>query len=145
MLSGILQQDGLQVTSFQNAEDALALMSAQVAEKGPPDVIVTDLYTPGLDGWQFCQLLRSMEYPSFNTTPILITSPASSSADAREVISSLGANGFLTAPYTPSALRSEVRKLMQRQEPQDTATVLIVTSDQERGMTLRTAFEGHGY
>ncbi len=30
LLSGILQQDGLQVTSFQNAEDALALMNPQV-------------------------------------------------------------------------------------------------------------------
>ncbi len=108
-------------------------------------MIVTDLYTPGLDGWQFCHLLRSMEYPSFNATPILITSPDSSKADAREVISSLGANGFLAAPYTPSALRSEARKLMRRQEIQDTATVLIVTSDQDRGMTLRTTFEDHGY
>lgn len=114
LLSGILQQDGLQVTSFQNAEDALALMNAQVAEKGPPDVIVTDLYAPGLDGWQFCKSLRSVEYPSFNATPILITSPDSSGANSQEIISSLGANGLLTAPYTPADLRSKVRKLLHR-------------------------------
>ena len=61
MLPGILQQDSLQVTSYENAEDALVLMNSQIDEKGPPDVIVTDLYTPGLDGWRFCRLLRSME------------------------------------------------------------------------------------
>ena len=52
MLSGILQQDGLQVTSYENAEGALVLMNSQVDKKGPPDVIVTDLYTPELDGWR---------------------------------------------------------------------------------------------
>ena len=145
LLSGILQQDGLQVTSFQNAEDALAQMNSQVEEKGPPGVIVTDLYTPGLDGWRFCRLLRSMEYAAFNATPILVTSPALSGADPREIISSLGANGILTVPYTPSELRSKVRKLLQRHEPQDSETVLVVTSDQERGIRLKDAFEGHGY
>ena len=108
MLSGILQQDGLQVTSYENAEDALVLMNAQVDEKGPPDVIITDLYTPGLDGWRFCQLLRSMEYPAFNSTPVLVTSPAMSGVDPREVLSSLGANEFLTAPYDSSGLLSKV-------------------------------------
>ena len=46
LLSGILRQDGLQVTQYENAEDALALMTSQVEEQGPPGVIVTDLYTP---------------------------------------------------------------------------------------------------
>ena len=114
MLSGILQQDGLQVTSYENAEDALVLMNSQVDEKGPPDVIVTDLYTPGLDGWQFCRLLRSTEYPAFNSTPILVISPALSGADPRDLLSSLDANEFLTTPYDPSGLLSKVRKLLQR-------------------------------
>ncbi len=145
MLSGILQQDGLQVTSYENAEDALVLMNSQVDEKGPPDVIVTDLYTPGLDGWRFCRLLRSMEYPAFNSTPILVTSPALSGADPREVLSSLDANEFLTAPDDPSGLLSKVRKLLQRQQPQIDATVLVVNSDEERGATLKHAFQNRGY
>ena len=145
MLSGILQQDGLQVTSYENAEDALVLMNSQVDEKGPPDVIVTDLYTPGLDGWRFCRLLRSMEYPAFNSTSILVTSPALSGADPREVLSSLDANEFLTAPDDPSGLLSKVRKLLQRQQPQIDATVLVVNSDEERGATLKDAFQNRGY
>ena len=47
LLSGILRQDGLQVTQYENAEDALALMTSQAEEQGLPGVIVTDLYTPG--------------------------------------------------------------------------------------------------
>jgi len=145
MLPGILQQDSPQVTSYENAEDALVLMNSQIDEKGPPDVIVTDLYTPGLDGWRFCRLLRSMEYPAFNSTPILVTSPALSGADPREVLSSLDANEFLTAPYDPSGLLSKVRKLLQRQQPQIDATVLVVNSDEERGATLKDAFQNRGY
>ena len=144
MLSGILQQDGLQVTSYENAEDALVLMNSQVDEKGPPDVIVTDLYTPGLDGWRFCRLLRSMEYPDFNSTPILVIPPALSGADPREVLSSLDANELLTAPYDPSGLLSKVRKLLQRQQPQIDVTVLVVNSDEERGATLKHAFQNRG-
>ena len=145
MLSGILQQDGLQVTSYENAEDAPVLMNSRVDEKGPPDVIVTDLYTPGLDGWRFCRLLRSMEYPDFTSTPILVIPPALSGADPREVLSSLDANELLTAPYDPSGLLSKVRKLLQRQQPQIDATVLVVNSDEERGATLKDAFQNRGY
>ena len=145
LLSGILRQDGLRVTSYENAEDALASMNSQVADQGPPGIIVTELYTPGLDGWRFCRLLRSMEYAAFNTTPVLLTSPALSGADPHDVIPALGANGFLTAPYTPADLISNVRKLLQGHQPPDCATVLVVTSEQDRGETLKTAFEGHGY
>ena len=145
LLSGILRQDGLQVTQYENAEDALALITSQAEEQGLPGVIVTDLYTPGLDGWRFCRLLRSVEYAAFNTTPILITSPALSGADPQEIISSLGANGFLTDPYTPADLRSKGRKLLQRHDTQDRLTVLVVTSDEQRGLGLKDAFQSHNY
>ncbi|MFP6636123.1 MAG: hypothetical protein VCB79_09395, partial [Dehalococcoidia bacterium] len=111
----------------------------------PPDVVVTDIYTPGLDGWRFCRLLRSLEYPAYNSTPILVTSPALSGADPRQVLSSLDANEFLTTPYNPSGLLSKVRKLMQRQQPQIDETVLVVDSDEERGATLKDTFQNRGY
>jgi len=91
------------------------------------------------------RLFRSMEYPAFNSTPILVTSPALSGADPQEVLSSLDANEFLTAPYDPSALLSKVRNLLQWQQPQIDATVLAVNSDEERGATLKDAFQNRGY
>lgn len=46
VLSGILQQDGLQVTSYENVEDALVLMNSQVDEKGPLDVLLPTYTRP---------------------------------------------------------------------------------------------------
>jgi len=86
-----------------------------------------------------------MEYPAFNSTPMLVIFSALSGADPREVLSSLDANEFLTAPYDPSGLLSKVRKLLQRQQPQIDATVLVVNSDGERCATLKDAFQNRGY
>ena len=86
-----------------------------------------------------------MEYPTFNLTPILVTSPDLSGAYTREVLASLGANEFLTASSDPPGLGSKVLKLLRGQQPQIIAKVLVVTSDEERGATLKDAFENRVY
>ena len=55
VLSGLLRKDGFETQMFETAQDALAAMD----QERPPDLIVTDLYMPGIDGWRFCRLLRS--------------------------------------------------------------------------------------
>ena len=77
--SAILEEDGLNVISARSVKDALEVM----AEYGPPDVIVTDLYMPGIDGWRFCRLLRSSEYSIFNKVPILVVSATFGGEHAR--------------------------------------------------------------
>ncbi|MBM4341670.1 MAG: response regulator, partial [Deltaproteobacteria bacterium] len=52
ILSGLARKAGLEPLSFTGAEAALAAMKPE----DPPDIIVTDLYMPGLDGWRFCRL-----------------------------------------------------------------------------------------
>ena len=70
MLAGLLRKEGIDATAFESAEAALADMNAA----RPPDLIVTDLYMPCIDGWRFCRLLRSPEYEAFNTVPIPVVS-----------------------------------------------------------------------
>jgi len=73
ILSGLLRKNGIDAMDFNSAEVALSSMNPST----PPDLIITDLYMPGIDGWRFCRLLCSPEYVAFNEVPILPT-PASS-------------------------------------------------------------------
>ena len=55
LTSGLLEKDGLKVESFSGAEEALKA----IAGSNLPNIIITDLHMPGIDGWRFCRLLRS--------------------------------------------------------------------------------------
>ncbi len=141
LASAILAKDGFCVLPCHSSEEALRLMS----EQGPVDVIVTDLYMPGIDGWRLCRLLRSPEYAAFNMIPILVVSATFSGTEAEEVTVKLGANAFLAAPYEPAALRARVRDLLAGRRPQAATHVLIVDSSPEQAQSLRRTFEAHGY
>ena len=51
----ILARDGFETLSCLGAEEAIA----RLGERGKVELIDTDLYMPGIDGWGFCRLLRS--------------------------------------------------------------------------------------
>jgi len=141
LASAILKKDGLEVISCDSASHALQIMS----ESDPPDVIITDLYMPGIDGWRFCRLLRSPEYANLNNVPILVTSATFSGPDAQQVVDDLGANAFLPAPYESSRLRASVQAMLSGGASHSLTHVLIVEDCSGVTVTLMRAFEAHGY
>ncbi|MGE3540395.1 MAG: response regulator [Candidatus Tectimicrobiota bacterium] len=141
LMTALLEKDGLHVLSCANAEDALRLL----VNRGSVDVIVTDLHMPGIDGWRFCRLLRSPEYPALNTVPVLVVSATFSGTDTEQVTTDLGANGFLAVPYESATLRQNVRNLLAGRALQTARQALIVTTSPSQGMSLQRAFEAHGY
>ncbi|HWR20636.1 MAG TPA: response regulator, partial [Verrucomicrobiae bacterium] len=141
LMSKLLEKDGLHVRPCRGAEEALTVM----CEQGPPDVIVTDLYMPKVDGWRFCRLLRSPEYTAFNRIPILVVSWTFSGADAEQIAANLGANAFLSAPYEPSELRASVQALLEGRRPQLSMRALIVEDSPMQSKIVSRAFAAHGY
>jgi signal transduction histidine kinase len=141
LTSAILQKDGLQVFSCRSVEEALPYLTP----RNRINVIVTDLHMPGIDGWQFCQLVRSPEYPALNQVPILVISATFSGVDAAQMTADLGANAFLAAPYKASVLQTTVRKLLQGDKPPVTLQVLIVEDSLTQATQLCCAFERRGY
>lgn len=141
MTSSVLQKDGLQVFSFLNAEDALQ----RIGQHNYVNVIVTDLHMPGIDGWRFCRLLRSPDYPALNQIPILVTSATFSGIDAEQITAELGANAFLASPYKPFVLQTMVRQLLAGEKPCPSLQVLIVEDSPTQAAQLRHAFEQHGH
>lgn len=139
--SAVIEKAGLRVTACRSAEEALRAMLAD----GPSDIIVTDLHMPGIDGWRFCQLLRSPEYAAFNHTPILIVSATFSGSDAEQMTAEMGADGFLAAPYAPSVLQNHIRSLLDGHRPQAAQHVLLIEPNQTLAADLAREFEGRGY
>jgi len=136
-----LAREGFEVLSCRGAEEALE----RLGERGKVDLIVTDLYMPGIDGWRFCRLLRSSAYAAFNNIPILVASATFSGSEADEVTAQLGADGFLPAPYEPEALRRMARDLVGNAKPVKLTHVLIVESEPAARQSLQEVFQANGY
>lgn len=141
ILSGLLRKEGLEVHAFTGAEEALMNM-----QKGAsPNLIVTDLHMPGIDGWRFCRLLRSQEYAAFNSTPILVVSATFSGEDPERITADLGANAFLPAPVDGPCFLEHVGSLLAGEISQKVTRVLIVEDSRTAATLLERSFNSHGY
>lgn len=76
-----------------------------LAERWRPDLIVTDISMPGLDGFQLVRAVRG--HPDLARVPVLVMS-ATMERDKLESIVERGANGYLTKPFSPQSLRQAI-------------------------------------
>ena len=137
----LLRIGGFNVHPFPSATEALSAIRTRIK----PALIVTDLHMPGLDGWRFCRLLRSPDYPAFNQTPVLVISATFAGEDARQITAELGANAFLSSPFLPSELLGTAEQLLAGRTPALTTRVLIVEDEDVVSTMLVRAFAAHGY
>lgn len=140
-LGTILRRLPAGVETYGSVRDALQGME----KAGPPSIVITDVYMPVIDGWQFVRLLRSPEYPVFNETPILVTSATYGGLDPDEMTADLRANSFLPLPTNPETLLARVRAILNRDVTAEPIYVLVVDDDRTVLMILRHALESHGY
>ncbi|AOY58068.1 MULTISPECIES: response regulator [Desulfococcus] len=141
VLSNMLAQEGLIAQAFDTAGEALENMLSSAL----PDLIVTDLHMPGIDGWRFCRLLRSMEYAAFNAVPILVVSATFSGEDVRQITARLGADAFLPVPVRTTTFINQVNGLLKGHTSRIKTRVLIVDPDATSIQKLKSAFEYAGY
>jgi len=113
--------------------------------KHPPDLIVTDLYMPEMDGWRFCRLLRSAEFPEFNHVPILVVSATFAGEEATRITADLGANALLPSPVDGKRFTETVRSLLKDELPQNQLRALIVEDSRTLAGMLKKTFNRHGY
>ena len=97
--------DDYRVDAAADGEQALrALLRAR------PDIIVTDIVMPGIDGIELVRTLRST--PSTATIPILLIS-GHAPEDLRIEGFELGADAYLSKPYTVRELRARIQAMLQ--------------------------------
>jgi two-component system, OmpR family, alkaline phosphatase synthesis response regulator PhoP len=104
-----LEKEGFKVNYATDGTVALA-----EARRDPPDLVILDQMLPGLDGLEVCRQLRRNE--RFARTPVLILSARSEEAD-RVVGLELGADDYVTKPFSTREVVARVRALLRRNEP----------------------------
>lgn len=101
-----LRAEGFEVVIAHSAEEGLALR-----EQASPNLVLLDLMLPGMDGLQVCRKLRS----EAGYTPIIILS-AKSGETHRVLGLELGADDYLTKPFSTAELVARVRAVLRRMD-----------------------------
>jgi two-component system phosphate regulon response regulator PhoB len=105
LVSYHLLKEGYQVAGAASGEEALATAEAQ-----PPDLILLDLMLPGVDGLTVCRRLRSN--PRTESVPILMLTAKGEESDIVGGLN-LGANDYVTKPFSPKVLMARVRAVLR--------------------------------
>ena len=101
VVSVILESQGYEVQQAYEAKDAFGLLTETV-----PDLILTDLMMPEVDGLSLIRRLR--ETPSWAQIPVVMIS-AHSEPEIQESAREAGASGFIAKPFSATELRATVR------------------------------------
>lgn len=103
-----LVRDGYQVCTARRGDEGLDLVWNQ-----NPSLVILDLILPGLDGLSICQRLRT----DATTTDIPIIMVSAKAEENDLVIGlGLGADDYLTKPFSPRVLLARVRAVLRRSE-----------------------------
>jgi CheY-like chemotaxis protein len=94
MLSQVLEWNGHEVMAGRNGNEGMSLLSQATCT---PGLIICDMQMPGMDGTEFLKHVRGN--PAWSNIPFVMMS-ARSSSDERQSALSMGANGFLTKPFS---------------------------------------------
>ena len=106
VLKHTLEQEGYQVKTVHSGKEGLA-----VFEQDVPDIIVSDVSMPEMDGFEFCRQLRSQ--PSGQLVPFIFLS-AKTDLDHRVEGHSSGADDYLTKPFEMKELLAKIEGLLER-------------------------------
>ena len=103
LVRGYLEREGFEVSSAQDGEEAVA-MARQVL----PDLVILDLMLPGIDGVEVCRRLRQ-----FSDAYVIMLTARVEEID-KIVGLSVGADDYVTKPFSPRELVARVKAMLRR-------------------------------
>jgi len=110
-----LRQEGFDVVTATDGETAL-----QLARARPFDVVVLDVMMPGMSGMDVCRILRAE-----SAVPIVLLTARDSELD-RVLGLELGADDYVTKPFSTPELVSRIRAMLRRRELDQTTKAVVV-------------------
>lgn len=126
-----LERQGYQVIVKSNGYDAL-----NVLQQESPHLIVLDVMLPGLDGFEVCRRVRTT-----SNVPILMLTARGEEVD-RVLGLEIGADDYLTKPFSLRELQARVRALLRRGggTPPDAGNELMTAGNLSVSLDARRAF-----
>jgi putative two-component system response regulator len=107
-LAGVLRAGGCDVCTAEDGADALALVP-----EWQPDVVLSDVLMPRLDGFELCRSLRGQT--STAEVPVVLISSAFVTDEDRSLAYQAGADAYVTADLEPPALLALLRETARMQ------------------------------
>lgn len=111
MLEYNLKKEGFKTLSALDGEDALDLAARQ-----HPDLILLDLMLPGMDGLEACKNLKAEAKTA--SIPVIMLTAKSQEAD-KIVGLELGADDYMTKPFSPRELIARIKAVLRRMKEKD--------------------------
>jgi two-component system, OmpR family, KDP operon response regulator KdpE len=105
LLTRKLEEEGYEVFAAQDGLDGL-----QLTRKHNPHLILLDLMMPRMDGWETCRSLRKI-----TNAPVLILTALDSDANKIRGLD-LGADDYVTKPFSLNELLARIRALLRRSD-----------------------------
>jgi len=110
MLSYNLRKKGHRTASAHDGFEAWNKLESE-----EPDLLILDLMMPGLDGWELCRLIRNHKVETVREAGILMLTARATEED-RVYGLNLGADDYLTKPFSLSEFLLRVEKMMEKRK-----------------------------
>lgn len=114
-----LEHDGFQVVEAYNGQKAMNALREKI-----PDIVLLDVMLPDLDGFEVLKLIREM-----HTVPVIMLT-AKGEEDDRVKGLELGADDYVTKPFSPRELVSRVKAVLRRSEASGLASKEVFDVDE---------------
>src|SRR5690554_1192176 len=105
LLNLYLLREGYEVIAALDGETGI-----EMADKDNPDLIILDIMLPGTDGWEVCKKIRQTSY-----IPIIMVTAKGEEVD-RILGLELGADDYVTKPFSPRELVARIKAMFRRIE-----------------------------
>jgi DNA-binding response OmpR family regulator len=126
-----LEREGYATLEAGDGDDARRLV-----EREAPDLVVLDVMLPGTDGLELCRWIRSR-----SALPVIMLTARGEEAD-RIVGLELGADDYVTKPFSPRELAARVRTVLRRSRSGPLATERLSFGDVELDAQTREVRKG---
>ena len=115
LVSSYLTRDGYRVIWVRSGEDALVELDRHQLR-----IVLLDIGLPGMDGFEVCRRIRAK-----SKVPILMLTARDEEPDT-VVGLEVGADDYVTKPFSPRELVARIKAILRRTEPQDDESVLAL-------------------